>query len=136
MVSSPVPGLQDPAYGTPQRPEVSGNSGPRVAPMWALIACVGAAALFGLIGGFVASGLHPGPKGAVGQTGAPGPAGATGPAGSAAAVADLGVCVDTQYTTQNSLTWVASVNIFSPSKHADGTTYCSSGEYVAVQPQS
>jgi hypothetical protein len=107
----------------------------RMAPLWILVVCILVGVAGGFLGGFLASGLHPGPQGAAGPAGVTGPAGVAGPAGSAAKVEGLGVCysADTQYS--GGVTWVDSLTLSSPSKHADGTTYCAYGDYVAVQPQ-
>jgi hypothetical protein len=105
---------------------------------WALSLVL--AALLGAAAGFGASALHPG---ADGKQGAAGPAGATGAPGqkgdpgepglpgSAAQVTDLGVCFSVTYSNG----FVQSVGATSPSRHADGTTYCPYGQYVPVQPQ-
>jgi hypothetical protein len=96
--------------------------------------------LLGAAAGFAASGLHPGPRGkqgqtgpagATGQTGQTGQTGPQGPAGSAAQTTDLGVCVDIIYSNG----FVQSASVTPPSRHPDGTTYCSIGSYVPIAPQ-
>jgi hypothetical protein len=101
------------------------------------------AGVLGATAGFAASGLHPGPEGKQGNQGVAGVAGATGPmgpagaAGSAAQVTGLGVCVSENTASDfYGQYFVNGMSIFSPSKHADGTTYCASGQYVPVAPQS
>lgn len=103
------------------------------------------AGLLGAVGGFAASGLHPGPQGKQGQqglTGAPGPQGVQGtqglqgPAGTAAQLSSLGVCFNTNYQYNNGTSWITSVNVSSPSRQADGTNYCPVGQYVPVVPQT
>jgi hypothetical protein len=108
-----------------------------------------AAAVAGGGAGFGASWLHPGPRGLAGQAGAqgvagpagkPGATGAVGPAGlagSAAQVTGLGVCYTTSSNSNNTgAFWITSVYLTSPARHADGTTYCPSGDYVPVAPQT
>jgi hypothetical protein len=100
----------------------------------------GALAL-GLAGGFAGSAFHPGSNGktgavgAVGPAGSVGPAGPTGQAGAAAQVAELGVCYSTTSGTSG-VYYLNGIYITSPLKHADGTTYCESGSYVPVAPQT
>jgi hypothetical protein len=105
------------------------------------------AGVIGIGGAFGMSALHPGPQGKAGRTGAAGAAGAQGlqgligPAGltgSAAQVTNLGVCYSAtnQFNSFTNSSWVSSVFLISPSKHADGTTYCPTGQYVPVSPQS
>lgn len=130
------------AYGPPPRRRTS----------WlADIAVVVIAVLLGAGAGYLA-GHNAGPRGVPGVAGERGPVGPQGPpglagavgaagaAGSAAAVTDLGVCwsdyVQTNTNTLGqSVSWITSVSITSPAKHADGTTYCPYGNYVAVSPQ-
>jgi hypothetical protein len=102
------------------------------------------AVLLGGVAGFGASALHPGSDGKTGASGKVGTPGLTGkagiqgvvgPSGTAAAVTDLGVCYSTtngDFT--NGDTYISSIYISSVSKHADGTTYCSTGSYVPVSP--
>ena len=104
----------------------------RSAPIWALALCIALGAVLGFLGGVLGSSLHPGATGPAGQAGPPGP---VGPAGTAAKVDGLGVCVQDSYQYQDGTTWIDSLNITSPSKHADGTTFCSLGNYVPVEPQ-
>jgi hypothetical protein len=108
-----------------------------------LILAVGLlSALLGFAGGIAGSALHRGPAGttgSAGQTGAKGDTGltgSTGPAGSAAQVSELGVCYDTSSSSGGGSYWLTSMYLTSPSKHPDGTTYCPSGSYVPVAPQS
>jgi hypothetical protein len=109
------------------------------------LAIVGVSAvLLGGVAGFGASALHPGSDGKTGATGKAGITGTTGkagvqgavgPTGTAAAVSDLGVCYNTtsgNFTNGDS--YISSVYITSVSKHADGTTFCSTGSYVPVSP--
>lgn len=119
---------------------------------WLFAVSLVLAALLGAVAGFAASGLHPGPRGHQGAAGLPGAAGAassvpgpagppgatgaTGPAGAAATTTDLGVCESVNYGTVYGVSVINSVTINSPSKHADGTTYCSYGSYVPVTPQA
>jgi hypothetical protein len=96
------------------------------------------AGLLGAVAGFGASSMHPGPQGKTGVAGASGVAGPVGPVGpagapgSAAQVSGLGVC----YTPFSQNGWMTGIDISSPSKHADGTTYCANGTYVPVAPQA
>lgn len=100
------------------------------------------AIVLGALAGFFASGLHPGPRGvqgAAGKQGVAGTAGLQGPAGVSGAAAkipaNLGVCYSSGFANLTDGTSVTTyVNITSPSKHADGTTYCPSGDYVPVTP--
>jgi hypothetical protein len=119
----------------------------RITPTRAVVLALVVGALAGFGGGFAASGLHPGPRGRTGTQGVQGlqgvqgvqgdqgQAGATGKSGTAAQVSELGVCYDTTNQSSNGTFWITGVFISSPSRHSDGTTFCSSGTYVPVQPQ-
>jgi hypothetical protein len=132
-------------WTTPNGNGSSASATTKLRHLWSLVVvALVLGAVAGAIGGFAASGLHPGPRGHVGATGLKGAQGAQGPRGldgipgspgSDASVADLGVCWSTSSQWNLGASWISSVSLSSPSKHPDGTTYCPYGTYVAVAPQ-
>ena len=121
-VSSPLPGQK--------------VSGPRVVPLWTLIAALALAVVAGFGGGALAAQSQTGPTGPVGATGAEGPIGPVGlqgPAGSDAKVDTLGVCFDYE-TKYGNVSYVSSVTLYTPERAKNGVVSCPTGYFIAVLP--
>ena len=120
----------------------TGNTQASSASRWQLIALTAIIAIvLGFGGGLASRALFPakqgkiGPQGVAGKPGPPGNQGATGPAGSAANLdlSRFGYCVNIQYGTSNTVTYVSSVGISDPIDN-DGTLSCPSGTYTNLEP--
>jgi hypothetical protein len=102
------------------------------------------AILLGFGGGLVSRAIFPakqgkiGLQGIAGKPGAPGKQGIPGLAGSTGSVANIdlskfGYCVNVQYGTSGTVTYVSGVDI-SPPVDNDGALSCPSGTYTNLEP--